>query len=217
MEWKQKSTADHTLRVNVELGTELASRADDPPAVNIASSSQGTGSNLKKMNISRRELVKGGLAAPLVLTLRHASAQAQTSLSCLQKSMSQAQISPPPKWANSADSWLRKSVKIYKLQRWDDKKKKWEWLAGGKYLFYFPSNNTRQYNQLNAEIPFDTGSMVTNPALTPSNTTQGPYITRQAIVYVDSKGAEVGFAWEKPAQSFVTSQSCATSTALRAR
>jgi hypothetical protein len=169
------------------------------------------------MKISRRDLVKGGLAAPLVLTLRHASAQAQTSLSCLDKSMAQAQISPPTKWATTADTWLRKTVKIYKLQQWNDKNKKLEWVAGGKYLFYFPTSSNRQYNQLNAEIPFDTGSSLTNPALTPSNTTQGPFITRQAIVYVDSKGAEVGFAWEKPAQSYVTSSSCQISTALRAR
>lgn len=63
---------------------------------------------------NRRAILRGSLAAPVVLTVSSPTAAAMTSLGRCIRNTAQEQ---PSFLSNSEDAWLRKQIEVYKLQK----------------------------------------------------------------------------------------------------
>ncbi len=155
------------------------------------------------MQNTRRKLLKGSAAAPLIFTVQPAAATARTSIACMshdqQKPMPGDVLAP----SGSADQWLRKNIHLHQLTISDN----------GKPLFlkdrYFVRSwDNSSYWELKPGNPF--GAM---PAPSPyrfGQVTESSYGERMALIQVDDKGNPIGWLWE-PKGGQKCTKSCWTS------
>ena len=159
------------------------------------------------MHDTRRKLLQGSAALPLVLTVRPASGEARTSVaSCLQRD---AERRPEYILASTAqpDDWMRAKIDILELTIWDSDKKKWVELTDRKFFLGFDKATYWEC---------DRGDPWRRPA-SPSSYRRGMNVKeakkgqRNALVYVSSPdGRVVGMAWERHGGHHST-KSCWTS------
>jgi hypothetical protein len=157
------------------------------------------------MKLSRRHLLKGSLAAPLVLTVRPASATAITSATaCLDRCKTKAQETKPPKMSDTmhSDEWMRCEVEVCRLSSSVGKP-----FYDGKYFLGFDKVT---YWRLDDRNPYY------YPAQ-PSNYSKGSCYAEKTgqkmygICYFDQTGEMRGFAWDNQWGGSPASWSCYTS------
>lgn len=143
---------------------------------------------------TRRKLLRGTLAAPLVLTVVSPSALAVSSFQeCIDRA-AQANVNSLPAFVNSADGWYRTETSIYqgKLKGGGGDQDFYE--TGGRY---YPVNTCNQTGYVANDF---TG-----------NTAPSYLEKRLGLVYVNSSGQPVGFGPCNPQNGFPVSTSCWTS------
>ena len=159
------------------------------------------------MKIDRRRLLKGSLAAPLVLTVRPASATAVTSATaCLNRCATQAAETKPPKMSQTlySDQWMRVGLEVCRLAPSMGKE-----FYSGKYFLGFDKYT---YWRLDDSNPYYAPAQ-------PSSYTKGScYVEKTGqmmygIAYVDQTGTLKGFAWENMSYGSPATWSCYTSAA----
>jgi hypothetical protein len=157
------------------------------------------------MKMDRRRLLKGSLAAPVVLTVRPASATAITSATaCLKRCEAKAHETRPPKMSPElhSDNWMRVELHLYKLApSMKEKPYKGSFFLGhDKHTFW----------RLDERDPYVAPAEMTNH-------TKGSCHYEQtgkrmyAIAYVDEKGTIQGYAWENKWHASPATWSCYTS------
>ena len=162
---------------------------------------------------SRRRLVQGSLAVPLVLTLRTAQGQgvaASSAMACLARDSARAAVDRPQSMLSfDADDWMRKSVDLLRVYHWVDGKK----TPVDNYKYFLGRNNVywRLYEQ------FGQTSGVATQWNTGNCWGEKTGETRFALVYVNSLGEPTGLAFERNGGSAVTFSCSVSATALRAR
>jgi hypothetical protein len=129
----------------------------------------------RQPNRKRRAILQGSLAAPVVLTVSSASAQAVTSAG---KRLANQQYSQPAKSAYfmaSPDQWLRQSVRVVKLkyQGKQDKVAKEDW--------YYLDPSKDKYIKLSSMEWMSFGSLLPSDDWKESK----EYSTRHLLVWVD--------------------------------
>lgn len=142
------------------------------------------------MKLDRRRLLRGSLAAPLVLTVRPASATAITSATaCLARCDIRAQETRPAKLSSAlrSDEWLRIEIDEWRLAP-----------AMGRSFYpgkYFLGFDKVTYWRLDDRNPYY------SPAQ-PSNYTKGSCYAEKTgrklypLTYVSQTGEVKGYAWE---------------------
>jgi hypothetical protein len=154
------------------------------------------------MKIDRRRLLKGSLAAPVVLTVRPASAQAQGSaVACLTRSEAAARSDPPDRFVHSArrDEWMRVEIELSRLAPSHGKE-----FYGGKYFLGFDKHT---YWRLDDRRPYD------GPATVSDHTRGSCYEQKTgerlyALAFVDQYGNVTGFGWDRTQLGAPATTSC---------
>ena len=154
------------------------------------------------MKPTRRQLLKGSLAAPLVLTARPASAWALSSAAaCKTRDWEKAQNDwDLEKLAHHHyDEWLRCDVdlcklKVYKYGKWIDLDG--EYFLGADKTTYWKIHD--RYGKLSAEKSSYT---VSNCSYTKTGT------KKYGLAYVDDDFKQVGYCWEPQGGKCIT-KSC---------
>jgi len=157
------------------------------------------------MKPTRRQLLKGSLAAPLVLTARPASAWALSSAAaCKIRDEQTAQKYPgPEKLCDYAqDEWLRvdcdiHELKVYKNYRWTK--------IDGKYFLGTDKTTFWKVNESYGQLSGEKTSYTKNNC-TSSKTGERKY----GLCYVDDDMHVCGYAWESHGGKCIT-KSCWTS------
>jgi hypothetical protein len=158
-----------------------------------------------RMKIDRRRLLKGSLAAPLVLTVRPASAQAVTSaVACLKRCEINAHYENPSKITHAlrSDEWMRVEFDVCRLAP-----------SIGKPFFsgkYFLGYNRYTYWRLDDRNPYHA------PAQESHHTKGSCYAEKTGqklygIAYVDRTGTIKGFGWDNEWHDTPVTWSCYTS------
>jgi hypothetical protein len=164
------------------------------------------------MKIDRRRLLKGSLAAPVVLTVRPASAQAITSAAaCLNRSEAAARNDPPDRFASSAqaDEWMRVEIELCRLAPEHGKP-----FHGGKYFLGFDKHNYWRLDDHRPQHAPATRTHHTRGSSHEEKTGERLY----ALAYIDRDGQVVGYAWDQSLQGAPVLQACYSSVvALRLR
>ena len=144
----------------------------------------------------RRKLLRGSLAAPLVLTVASPSALARTSfMDCIARVANVPQPSMSIAFVSSPDGWYRTEVSIYEG--------KLRGGAGVVQLFYETAG--RYY-------PVDACNQTGYSALDFTGSAGPSYkYKRLGLVYVNTSGNIVGFGPCKPSDGYAVSTSCWTS------
>lgn len=157
------------------------------------------------MKPTRRQLLKGSLAAPLVLTARPASAWALSSAAaCKVRDTEKSQQYPGPEKLShhSADEWLRVDCDLHKLKVY--KKNRWREIDG-KYFLGADKNTfwkvSESYGQLTAQK-----TSYTKSNCQATKTGERKY----GLCYVDDDMYVKGYAWETHGGKCIT-KSCWTS------
>jgi hypothetical protein len=157
------------------------------------------------MKIDRRRLLKGSLAAPVVLTVRPASATALVSATaCFKRCEEIAHHKRPPElsYAMYSDEWMRVELDECRLSPSIGKG-----FYNGKYFLGFDQHT---YWRLDDRDPYHAPAQ-------PSDHTKGScYAERTgqkmfAIAYVDHVGEIKGYAWENKWHGSPATWSCYTS------
>jgi hypothetical protein len=156
------------------------------------------------MKPTRRQLLKGSLAAPLVLTARSASAWALTSAAaCKFRDGDKAEHDQyiEKLCHQPYDEWLRCDVDLCKLKIYDKKHHKWVTLDGDHYLgadkvTYWKVHDS--YGKLTAE---KTSHTVSNCSYTKTG------VKKYGICYVNEDCDQVGYCWESYGGKCIT-KSC---------
>ncbi len=157
------------------------------------------------MKLDRRRLLKGSLAAPLVLTVRPASAHAVTSATaCLKRCEITAHEKRPPKMSAAlrSDEWLRIEIDECRLAP-----------AAGKDYYsgkYFLGFDKHTYWRLDNRNPYYM------PAVESHHTKGSCYAEKTGkklygIGYFDHTGTLKGFAWDNKWGGSPATWSCYTS------
>jgi hypothetical protein len=157
------------------------------------------------MKIDRRKLLKGSLAAPVVLTVRPASATAVTSATaCYKRCEEKAQDTRPPKMSHTmhSDEWMRVELDECRLSPSIGKN-----FYDGKYFLGFDKHT---YWRLDSRDPYYA------PAQPSSHTKGSCYAEKTgrkmyAIAYCDRDGEIKGYAWENKWHHSPVTWSCYTS------
>jgi hypothetical protein len=155
------------------------------------------------MNNDRRKLLIGSAGVPLILTVRPALGQARTSLSCLERAWQQG--APYKVLHEYEDEWLRKKVEVYRLETWDDEKKKWQTLENRKFIL---GTDDSTYWELDRHNPY-AGQALATPLKRGGGVKETRLESRNALVYVGDDGIR-GYAWE-PKGGQACTRSCWTS------
>jgi hypothetical protein len=146
---------------------------------------------------ARRKLLRGTLAAPLVLTVTSPSVLAASSFqACIARVADQPQPGASLMITDLQDSWLRTPVSIYSGM-----------LRGGAGVtarYYKSPTDQLFYREdgTSACTGFDATAFTGTGGPTPLN------ITRYALVYIDTAGVPVGLGTCKPATGYAVSASC---------
>ncbi|MCL4798013.1 MAG: hypothetical protein KJ025_00390 [Burkholderiales bacterium] len=157
------------------------------------------------MKPTRRQLLKGSLAAPLVLTARPASAWALSSAAaCKVRDAEKASQYPEPEklshWAS--DEWLRVNCDLHELKVYSSGS--WKKLDG-KYFLGADKSHFWKVTESSGQLHADkTKYTVSNCDY--KKTGERKY----GLCYVDDDGHQCGFAWEDHGGKCVT-KSCWTS------
>lgn len=164
------------------------------------------------MKIDRRRLLKGSLAAPLVMTVRPASAAANGSaVACLRRSETAAHADPPDRAtpAGRRDEWVRIDIDLSRLAPEQGKP-----FYDGKYFLGFDQHT---YWRLDDRRPF-------HGEARPTRYTRGSCYEQktgermQALAFIDARGNVVDFGWAKQPRGTPVMTSCYTSlTAMKQR
>jgi hypothetical protein len=157
------------------------------------------------MKIDRRKLLKGSLAAPVVLTVRPASATGVASaVACLRRCETAAKDYPPAKfsYASHGDEWMRVKVDTCRLAPSVGKP-----FWSGKYFLGFDQHT---YWRLDDKDPYN------KPAVATTHTKGSCYAeptgqSMYGVAYVDGQGKVVGFAWDNKTHGSPVTWSCYTS------
>ena len=149
---------------------------------------------------ARRKLLRGSLAAPLVLTVASPSVLAASSFqACIARVADQPQPGTSLMITDLQDTWLRTPVSIYSgMLR----------AGGGVTARYYKSPTDQLFYRedgTSACTGFDATAFTGTGGPTPLN------ITRYALVYIDTTGTPVGLGTCKPATGYAVSASCWTS------
>jgi hypothetical protein len=157
------------------------------------------------MKLDRRRLLKGSLAAPLVLTVRPASATAVVSATaCLKRCEILAHEKRPPKMSSAlhSDEWMRIECHVCRLAPSFGKP-----YYSGKYFLGFDGET---YWRLDDRDPYY------YPAQPTSHTKGSCYeektgVKMYGIGYFDSTCVLKGFAWDNKWSCSPVTWSCYTS------
>lgn len=154
------------------------------------------------MEANRRKLVLGSAAVPLILTVRPAAGHARTSLTCREKDKHKPR--PHDILRKHEDEWMRKkNVAIYRLAKWDDKKKKWETLEDRRFIC---GTDAHTYWELDRYNPYSGQATITSMrrghAIKETKLEE-----RHALAYMDEYGEMRGYGWE-PKGGAHCSKSC---------
>jgi hypothetical protein len=150
-----------------------------------------------KLKVSRRHLLKGSLAAPLVLTVRSASATGWAMSSagaCRVRDKDRAYEEKPYKFTNGPrdDDWLRCEVDHCKLQK-QDKYGHWKDLDDH---YYFRGRETNHYWRVSGSG--SSCEVTACPEYTQWNCRpkSGTVRKKYALCRVDDHGNICGYEWE---------------------
>lgn len=155
-----------------------------------------------KLKLTRRHLLKGSLAAPLVLTVRSAAGHGQamkSAVACRIRDKEYSKDDPPYKFKPSDrdDKWLRSEVQICQLEKKNshgDYKK-----IDGEYF----KGNTGCYWQMVKHG--EDCDVYQKPDYTDSNCRVHKKLRKEwGLVCVDEHGQVKGYAWEKKDYSPIT-------------
>jgi len=153
------------------------------------------------MKPTRRQLLKGSLAAPLVLTARPASAWALSSAAaCKVRDAEKATQYPEPDKLShwSSDEWLRVNCDLVELRK-DGKKLSGKYFLGADKAHYWKVVDDS--GRLRADKTQHTVATCTY-----KKTGERKY----GLCYVDDDGYQCGFGWEDHGGKCIT-KSCWTS------
>lgn len=148
-----------------------------------------------KLRVTRRHLLKGSLAAPLVLTVRSAAGHgmAMTSAAaCKVRDKDRYQDDHVYKFRKykNEDEWLRTEVDICKLKK-KDSKGNWHDIDGE----YFKGNTGCWWQMVKRGDDCD---VYQKHDYTDSNCKRRQVVRKEyGLVCVDDNGLVKGFAWEK--------------------
>jgi hypothetical protein len=157
------------------------------------------------MKIDRRRLIKGSLAAPVVLTVRPASATAITSATaCFNRCETIAKERRPAKFthAKHGDEWMRVECDLYRLSPAVGKD-----FYPGKYFLGFDKHTYWRVDDRNPYYGNPEPSKHTRGSCYAENTGQKMY----GIAYVDRTGNIQGFVSENKHHGTPVTWSCYTS------
>jgi hypothetical protein len=147
-----------------------------------------------KLKVTRRHLLKGSLAAPLVLTVRSAAGTGtamSSAAACRFRDKDRYGSEKVYKFrsSNSIDEWLRKEIQICKLDKLDSKNK-WQAIDGEWY-----KGDTCWWQVVKNGDDYDCYEKTTH---TFTNCQVRQHVRKDwGLVCVDDKGAIKGFCWEK--------------------
>lgn len=154
-----------------------------------------------KLKVSRRQLLKGALATPLVLTVRSAAGtgMAMTSAgACRVRDKDRYNDEKPDKFkrTKNADEWLRKECQIVKLEKYD--KNKWSRIDGE----YFKGDSGYYWQLVRSGDQCDVypKTYCKEPDYRVCENVRKEY----GLVCVDEWGHPKGWCWEKPEYPPVT-------------
>jgi hypothetical protein len=160
------------------------------------------------MKPTRRQLLKGSLAAPLVLTARSASAWALTSAAaCRIMDSERAQHYDVEKLCNTSDDeWTRCEVELCKLKvtqsHYDQKQwKKNDQVDGDHYLGADKTTYWRVYDDHGRLMAEKTKHTVHNCSYTSTHK------KKYGLCFVDNDCNQVGYCWESMGGKCIT-KSC---------
>jgi hypothetical protein len=157
------------------------------------------------MKLDRRRLLKGSLAAPLVLTVRPASAHAVTSATaCLKRCEVIAHEKRPPKMSSAlrSDEWLRVECDICRIAPSHGKP-----FHDGKYFLGFDGHTYWRVDDKNPYYAPATPTSHSKGSCYAEKTGQKMY----GIGYFDHTGTLKGFAWDNKWGGSPVTWSCYTS------
>jgi hypothetical protein len=155
-----------------------------------------------KLKVTRRHLLKGSLAAPLVLTVRTAAGTggAMTSAAaCRAADKDRYADGGTRKFRlyKDQDEWLRKEVQICKLQK-KNSNGYWQDIDGE----YFKGDTGCWWQMVKSG---DDCNVYQKSDYTDSSCRIRQYVRKEyGLVCVDDYGQVKGFAWEKPSYSPIT-------------
>jgi hypothetical protein len=155
-----------------------------------------------KPKITRRHLIKGALATPLVLTVRSAAGTgtAMTSAgACRIQDKDRYEYDKPDKFKRTpdADEWLRKECRIVKLEK-KVGYNKWERMSGE----YFKGDSGHYWQLVRSGDQCD---VYPKTECKEPDYRECEYVRKEyGLVCVDEWGYPKGWAWEKPHHSPIT-------------
>jgi hypothetical protein len=141
------------------------------------------------MNNDRRKLLIGSAGVPLILTVRPALGQARRSLTCVDK---MNKDKPYKILHEYEDEWMRKKVDVYRLEKWDDQKKKWETLENRKFIL---GTDGSTYWELDRHNPY-AGPASATFMKRGSGIKETRLESRNALAYMGDKEVR-GWGWEE--------------------
>jgi hypothetical protein len=142
---------------------------------------------------ARRRLLKGSLAAPLVMTVAPSTYAAQSSFTaCLARGAGDTKPSLILAAYERSDEWLRVPVEIYKVfvlnKKGEPVEQDGTYFLGPDKLTFFKLDKRRPESEEPKQI---TEFNALTPGLTKTLAGQ-----RYALAYVTDRGSVVGFAWQ---------------------
>jgi hypothetical protein len=141
------------------------------------------------MDNDRRKLIVGSASLPLILTVRPALGHARRSLTCKDK----MDTEKPYKILHEyEDEWMRKKVDVYRLAKWDDKKKKWETIENRKYIL---GTDGHTYWELNPQSPWSGQAWATSMKRG-NGIKETKLESRNALAYMGDQDMK-GWGWEE--------------------
>src|SRR5262245_28839919 len=161
------------------------------------------------MKEARRKLLKGSAAAPLLLTVQPAGAQALAMARgsiglCVRRDQERSQQSPKPAELTGmqTDEWLRTQVDVCELYEQKDAKGldriDGNYFLGADRTYYWKiDDKVALSSQLASRSDYTVNKVVAR------KTGQ----VKQALVYLGPDGVPVGYAWEKNG-GYPISRSC---------
>lgn len=150
--------------------------------------------------MDRRKLLRGGLSAPLVMTVTPVLGAARTTFTaCLNNGASQPVPTVAPGAAHQ-DEWLRVDLNIFEVELTDGEGKLVK--QAGRYFIGPDGNTMYRLADLNPEsVP---ASMVQDFNAQTLGLKRKQVEIRKALAYVDETGQKTGYAWQPRGGKHVT-------------
>jgi hypothetical protein len=155
-----------------------------------------------KLKVSRRHLIKGALAAPLVLTVRSAAGTgtALTSAGACRVAdkdkYAQGTVKKSIQQGKTLDEWVRKEFQVCKIEEY--KNNKWSTLQED----YFMGDSGYYWQIVRSGDNVDVYAKPTYKS--PNYRWKSNVRKEYGLVCVDQNGVPKGWVWEKPEYSPVT-------------